>query len=327
VVFGESDTVSHHFWLFHDPASPRHRPGFDGAIQRVYVHLDEAVGRLIDAAGPDTVVGVVSDHGFGGTGTGVVHLNNWLAESGYLHYCRGGGSWMKSAAMHFVPEAWRGALFRRLKGLATRAEGRSRLAGIDWPHTTAWSEELNYFPSIRLNLGGREPEGVVRPSDYAAVREELCRRLETWECVRKAWTRDELYQGKFVSRAPDIVLELELEDGYSHSCLRARGGPSFRRIRPEEHLGGKERGMNGSHRPVGVLLLSEPSDAQAARLEDIAPTVLACLDVPSPPTDGRSLLGRGSAFAATGGERPECPYTREQERILERRLRGLGYYE
>ena len=76
VVFGESDTVSHHFWLFHDAQSPRHRPGFEDAIRRVYVRLDAAVGALIRAAGPDTTVGVVSDHGFGGTGTGVVHLNN-----------------------------------------------------------------------------------------------------------------------------------------------------------------------------------------------------------------------------------------------------------
>src|SRR5207249_1333365 len=27
VVFGESDTVAHHFWRFHDPRSPRHAPG------------------------------------------------------------------------------------------------------------------------------------------------------------------------------------------------------------------------------------------------------------------------------------------------------------
>src|SRR6266404_3595045 len=26
VVFGESDTIAHHFWRFHDPRSPRHAP-------------------------------------------------------------------------------------------------------------------------------------------------------------------------------------------------------------------------------------------------------------------------------------------------------------
>src|SRR5437016_829381 len=51
VVFGESDTVAHHFWRFHDPRSPRHAPGpFAGAIARVYEALDRAAGGA--AAGP-----------------------------------------------------------------------------------------------------------------------------------------------------------------------------------------------------------------------------------------------------------------------------------
>lgn len=55
-VFGESDTVAHHFWLFHDENSPRHLPGPKDAIQRVYERLDEAVGRLVGQAGDDCAV-------------------------------------------------------------------------------------------------------------------------------------------------------------------------------------------------------------------------------------------------------------------------------
>jgi predicted AlkP superfamily phosphohydrolase/phosphomutase len=328
VVFGESDTVSHHFWLFHDANSPRHRPGFEDAIRRVYMRLDAIVGRLVDAAGDDTVVGVVSDHGFGGAGTGVVHLNNWLAAEGYLRFAPGGGSLMKAAALRVVPDRWRGALFRRFQAAATRAESRSRFSGIDWRATRAWSEELNYFPSVRVNLKGREPEGLVAPEEYDRFCEDLCRRLEAWEPVKKAWRREELYSGPYVERAPDIVLELALEGGYSHSCLRSRGGAAFRRIGPDEHLGGKERGMNGTHRPTGILLLSAPVEAASARLEDVAPTVLACLGVPGPPMDGRSLIGLMAPGEATSGvERAAAPYTREQERAIEERLRGLGYFE
>src|SRR5207237_10199849 len=64
VVFGESDTVAHHFWRFHDPRSPRHAPGpFASAIALVYEALDRAVGALLAAAPPDTAGAVVSDHG------------------------------------------------------------------------------------------------------------------------------------------------------------------------------------------------------------------------------------------------------------------------
>jgi len=330
MVFGESDTVSHHFWLFHDPHSPRHQPGFETAIQQVYERLDAAVGCLMDAFG-DAVVGIVSDHGFGGAGTGVVHLNNWLAEHGHLSFDEGAsdsGSPLKRLALAAVPAHWQGALFRKLSGMAAKAESGSRFGGIDWANTRAYSEELNYFPSVRVNLKGREPQGVVEPDDYDGFVEDLCAELETWDCVDRAHPRAAIYDGPFVERAPDIVLVLALENGYSHSCLRARGGPSFRRIGPDEFLGGKERGMNGNHRPEGVLMLSEPIADRPVSLLDVAPTVLSVMGVPAPAMEGRSLLGEGPTAADAGAAvRPEAPYSPTEEREIEERLRALGYLE
>ncbi|MFO7975519.1 MAG: alkaline phosphatase family protein [Candidatus Hydrogenedentota bacterium] len=330
VVFGESDTVAHHFWLFHDPESPRHREGFENAIARVYERLDKTVGRFMDAAGEDVTVGVVSDHGFGGAGTGVVHLNNWLSEQGYLTFADDTGEpLLKRAALKLVPGTWRGALFRRFRRLATRAESASRFGGIDWANTAAWSEELNYFPSVRVNLRGREPQGRVAPEEYEEFRERLCAALRAWEPIANAWRREELFDGPHVERAPDIILELALEKGYSHSCLRARGGPSFRRIGPDEYLGGKERGMNGNHRPTGVLFLSRPTPVGFARLEDVAPTVLAEMGVPAPPMDGASLLAPGvtTDSAAAAEQRKKRPYSDSEAETIERRLRDLGYFE
>lgn len=327
-VFGESDTVAHHFWLHHDPNSPRNRPGFETAIRDVYERLDQAVGRLVDAAGEDTVIGVVSDHGFGGSGTGVVHLNNWLADRGYLAFAPEHGGLMKRLALRLTPESWRGDLFRRFQGLASRAESASRFGGIDWSGTRAWSEELNYFPSIRVNLRGREPRGQVDPADYDAFCHDLCAELEAWDPVAKAWRRDELYDGPYVDRAPDILLEFALEDGYSPSCLRSRGGPSFRRLEPHEHLGGKERGMTGNHRPEGVFLLSEPVAAEHCSLLDVAPTVYAALGTPGPPMEGRPLIGEAAGVAGTGAHATApSPYTPEEAAAVEQRLRELGYFE
>lgn len=327
VVFGESDTVAHHFWMFHDTRSPRFRHGFEDAILRVYERLDAAVGRLIAAAGPDVAVGVVSDHGFGGAGTGVIHINNWLAERGHLAFAPARDSLLKKAALRLVPEQWRGGLFRRFQSAAARAESHSRFAGIDWSNTGAWSEELNYFPSIRINLQGREPEGQVPPDAYDSFCTALCAELEQWGPVKKAWRRGELYAGPCVERAPDIVLELALEDGYSYSCLRSRGGPSVRRIEPDEYLGGKERGMNGNHRSHGVLFLSEPFVAGAARMEDVAPTVLAQLGVAGPAMDGTPLTGDMETADGASYEPAARAYSDEEARILEERLRALGYFE
>jgi predicted AlkP superfamily phosphohydrolase/phosphomutase len=329
VVFGESDTVSHHFWMFHDPDSPRFRPGFENAIRHVYSRLDTAVGRLIAAAGEDVTIAIVSDHGFGGAGTGVVHLNNWLAQEGYLKFLPKRESIMKRAALTLVPTGMRGSLFRRFQGLATRAESFSRFGGIDWNQTTAWSEELNYFPSIRVNLRGREPSGQVNPEDYTAFVQKLCEQLNNWEHIRQASPRTTVFDGPHMNRAPDIILELGLEQGYSHSCLRSRGGPSFRRIQPNEFLGGKERGMNGNHRDTGILILSEPTRATSATLQDIAPTVLARLGVAGPAMDGHALLGESMLRHEdeTGTDTQETPYSPEEQAQIEERLRALGYFE
>ncbi len=326
VVFGETDTVSHHFWMFHDQNSPRHRPGFETAIQSVYQRLDHTVGALMEAAGDDVVVCVVSDHGFGGAGDGVIHINNWLAEQGYLRFRDGaGGSALKRAALRWVPAPWRGSLFRRFSGLATRAETKSRFGRIDWEHTTAWSEELNYFPSVRIN----RPRGMTDTA-YAALITEICARLESWAPVARAWPRETRYHGDYVDRAPDILLELALENGYAHSCLRTPEGDlrPFRRLAPAEYPGGKERGMNGSHRGMGVLLSSEPVTRPNPSLYDITPTVLSVLGVTAPPMDGRPLWGHtpeGTAPPTT--PRAETPYTKEEERLLEAQWRGLGYLE
>ena len=213
--------------------------------------------------------------------------------------------------------------------MATRAESHSRFAGIDFTRTRAWSDELNYFPSVRVNLKGREPDGQIARADYDAFCDDLCAEMESWDVVSRARRREDVYDGPYIDRAPDIILKLALEDGYSHSCIRSRGGPAFRRLQPHEFLGGKERGMTGNHRPKGVLFLSKPTPCGAACLEDIAPTVLSELGVAGPRMDGTSLLDEYveiSETALSGMARP-AGYSADQEREIEGRLRALGYFE
>src|SRR5215468_2993458 len=125
VVFGESATVAHHFWRFHDARSPRYAPGpYADAILRVYRALDSAIGRMLAAAG-DACVAVVSDHGSGGAGDRVVHLNRFLESRGFLGFRAGGGSGARAArrlALRTIPFRLQGSLLRRLPGAAGRLE-------------------------------------------------------------------------------------------------------------------------------------------------------------------------------------------------------------
>jgi predicted AlkP superfamily phosphohydrolase/phosphomutase len=50
-------------------------------------------------------------------------------------------------------------------------------AKIDWSRTIAWGDG-GYYGRLFLNVKGREPQGVVEPANYEAVRDELIAKLE-----------------------------------------------------------------------------------------------------------------------------------------------------
>ena len=334
LVFGEADTVSHHCWPLEDEHSPRRTDAMTGPphpIRRIYEQLDAAVGALLAAADEDTLVLIVSDHGFGGAGIEAVHLNNYLAEQGWLRYGRAVGTPLKTLALRCLPARGRGALFRLFRSAATRAESRARFGGIDWQHTRAWSDELDYFPAVRMNLAGREPQGVVPASEYRHTVEQLCATLESFAPVARARPRDAVYTGPWTTRAPDIIVDLHWKQGYRYSCTRARGGPAVETLHPKNWYGGKEQGNSGVHRNPALLITNHPIISDAPALQDIAPTILHCLGVPLPPMDGAPLFARDDAVLHRDNKDwtppPQKAYTEEEAAILEQRMRSLGYFE
>ncbi|MDP6933167.1 MAG: hypothetical protein QGG40_09635, partial [Myxococcota bacterium] len=365
-LFGESDTVSHHFWRFHDPDSPRHPRGCSSVLRdtiaTVYERLDLALERLVEASAPEWIC-LCSDHGFGGSGVHVLHLNRFLEDAGWLGYQGGRGrrplSWVEPArrwAVGHLPHSWPGRVFRRLpRRSAGRLESAARFGGVDFGSTRAISDEMNYAATIRLNL---PPES----SRHCAVA-ELSERLTSWEVdgqrpVRRVWTREQLYHGPCVERSPELVLELNLREGYTYTLLpsaRVPPGTTWRALSAEDHGGGKGIGMNGSHRQHGLLWLWGPGVkpgvelkagvrpphgcAEGANVEDVAPTLLHLLGVsPVPWMDGRVLVeglhpaeqdspGLDRAFVTTmpGSEADGPGWPVGGERSLRDRLSSLGY--
>lgn len=350
LLFGESDTVAHHFWHCADPGSPRYVPDlgerFGGVLREVYEALDDALGSLL-ALVPDATVLVVSDHGFGGAGAKAVYLNRWLEREGLQcrHATRAGGTpAVMRLASRLVPAAWHRRVFRMGGGRwANRLESRARFAGIDWGRTRAFSEELNYFPSVWLNVRGREPHGTVAPSDYERVRTDVCAAAAGLcdpehgaPVVSRAWRREEIYDGPWLHYAPDVVLELALDGGYSYGCLRtprAPGSAVVRRLGAAELRGGKVSGMSGSHRPAGIFLLVgdhwSSRRQEGVRMVDMAPTMLFACGLQAPAEfDGVTIsygVGTEKPEADPYGYAAETPYSRAEERELESRLRALGY--
>ena len=353
VYFGESDTAAHHLWAHADEASPRHpagTPASDG-LARVYAALDRAVDTLVRKAGTTVELTIVSDHGSGGASDEVLYLNRALAEAGLLTF-RPEASLLEAAtrtakdvALTWLPPALRERLFRfRGALLPSMLESRARFGAIDFDRTVAFSDELNYFPGVWLNVQGREPRGAVAPSELAAIRAEVTAALRS---LRNPWTgepvvhavhpRQALYDGPFTDRAPDLVLELALSNGYSYNLMPTGSAPPgtgpWRRLAPEEHLGRKGRSLPGSHRPRGLFVATGPRITPAGEIDagiaDAAATLLARLDVAAP----ANLAGRvlWEILSETGDTRPLPEATMRRgtgnPAAVEARLRALGYVD
>jgi predicted AlkP superfamily phosphohydrolase/phosphomutase len=347
VVFSESDTVAHHYWRDHDPRSPRHDPGASatrrGAIAAVYERLDAACGELRRAVGEEVPCVVVSDHGFGGAARRVVHLNRRLEECGLLRrapaprglaldaLARHG----RDAALRLLPPKLAQAAFRRARPAAARLESAARFGGFDWAATAAVSEEANTQPGVWIALAGREARGSVARADYERVRREVIDALLDWKLpvglpggaggssggpvVARALPREEVYSGPFVERAPDVVVELALEQGYGLSLVPTAwsqgSAASVHTLEEAELAGGRGRGMNGTHRPEGVFISSRV-DLAPRGIAEVAPTLLHAMGIAwSAPSNPEH----------PSGDRRE--YTPAEQQAVAARLRALGYLE
>ncbi len=143
------DRLHHAFWSQIDALDARHVPGnrYANEGRKYYAFLDTQIGRLLTAAGEDTQVLVVSDHGARPL-LGGICINEWLIEHGYL------------VLQQAYPQA--PTPLSELK--------------VDWSATRAWAEG-GYYARVMLNVQGREPEGCVAPQVAASLRDQLAAEL------------------------------------------------------------------------------------------------------------------------------------------------------
>jgi predicted AlkP superfamily phosphohydrolase/phosphomutase len=372
----ESDFSGHRYWKYYDPGSPQHRPDapeqLRDALPRIYGAIDDALGRIM-AADPEAGVLIFSDHGFGGASTKTVFLNRYLQRQGLLKFAAGaredgslgarmklGGrlavARLKDIGLHYLPERLRTPLLRSMK-IGNQIESRIRFGGIDWRGTVVYSDESPYFPALWINLAGRESAGIVPADKYEETCARVAESLRAWHdpetgqpLVRRVYRREEIYRGEQVARAPDLLIDWNLDNGYSYlsgRSLEDRSGEALRRLAPHEFQSHEMATRGGSHRPNGILMamggpFASGTSVQGASLSDLAPTVLFCQGLGIPhEMEGRVLaetfdprflsanaperLAPGDNQAAAPVEAPADNYTDEEREIIERRLRDLGY--
>jgi predicted AlkP superfamily phosphohydrolase/phosphomutase len=255
-VFDTSDRVQHMFFRHLENGGR-----YAGVIEDLYRRMDELVGLATSHLDNETVVFVLSDHGFCSFRRGV-NLNTWFLRNGYLALQNGA----TESGLYFD--------------------------GVDWSRTTAFTLGLG---GVYLNIRGREASGTVEPGDAARLRRELTERLSALRddeldtgCIRAVYPTSELYKGPYLAEAPDLIVGFA--DGYRTSWDAAVG-----KVSPaifEDNC----KAWSGDHAvdPLlvpGVLFCSRPLDSEDPGIEDLAPTVLSLFGVERPPwMEGKPLF-------------------------------------
>jgi predicted AlkP superfamily phosphohydrolase/phosphomutase len=268
-LFATSDRIQHMFWRFREPGHPANRgeapsPEMARVIEDYYRRCDGIVGEALGYADPETLVMVISDHGFTSFQR-QVDLNRWLHENGYL--ALGGG---------VEPGEGAGDL----------------LKNVDWGRTRAYALGM---AGLYLNFRGREAEGIVGEEEAQGLKEEIAGRLvglmdpdRGVRAIRTAFSREAVYEGPYVDRAPDVLVGCA--PGYRVSGASAMGAVGAQVV--SDNLGR----WSGDHvvDPVtvpGVLFMNAPFREEAPTLVDLAPSILEGLGAPEGSgMEGRSLL-------------------------------------
>jgi predicted AlkP superfamily phosphohydrolase/phosphomutase len=345
-VFTETDAVAHNFWHLMDERHPLHDPDapphLKTAILDVYKAVDQEIGQLLALLPQETHVFVMSDHGVQINTRGALFLKGLMqqmglevqGDTGNRAFTLGRRLW------HLLPRRVREKGSNALLENAPKLRGKMMIGDIDLSRTRAYAYWSGIPQDIWLNVAGRDPQGIVQPgAEYDQITAEITEALlhatdwQTGERLVRAVNRaDQVYHGPYVNRACD--LEVEWTQAFVGDYLRTTY--HGRELLVPEPVPTDTK-MTGQHRREGLLIAAGPNIAAGsplpqAGIEDLAPTFLALMGVPTPGELDGHVLGElvGNA-AATIGAAPEpvavsaAGYTEEEEAAIEARLKDLGY--
>ncbi len=268
-------------------------------LQAVYEATDRAIGRVVEAlpAGADLVVfsptGMAPNTSRADLLPGMVKAI--LTSGAGPGDQRGNALWGIRGA---VPISLRSAFSRAMPSAVNRAlVSRLYFQGMDWTQTRAFAIPGETQGLVRLNLRGRERDGIVEPADAAGLLDEISAGLATFtdpdgtpavaSCERP---QERWPGGARVDQLPDLLVRWTKTVA---DRIHSLSSPAFGTVsRP-----GVGTGWPGNHCDEAWALLLPGSSGsrepvQPPRVVDIAATVCEIVGADATGLSGQPLLER-----------------------------------
>jgi predicted AlkP superfamily phosphohydrolase/phosphomutase len=231
-------------------------PIYNESIHNYYRYIDNEIGQILDLVDEEeTTVYIVSDHGAKKMDGGIC-VNEWLMREGYL----------------------------TLKSQPTTLTAIDKCE-IDWSKTRVWGDG-GYYARIFLNIEGREPQGIVKPGEVEALRDELKAKFEALVDHNGVHTGTRVFKPQEIYKAcngvpPDLVVY------FGDLFWRSVGSVGHGSIYTFDNDTGPD---DCNHAQFGIVIKHDPAVHEGSggrelfglQLMDMAPSILEQLDVPVP---------------------------------------------
>lgn len=312
--------------------------------------IDEHLGKILNT-GCDLII--MSDHGSNRIEC-VFNINTWLEHEGYLNLNLGLMRMLyklginQQSMMRFLSKLRMLELARRILPSAVRqalpdASGEikreAKASKIDWQRSKALASGQG---PIYLNP-------LLDSHDSEALRREIKQKLEALtdpatgkRIIESVYSRDEIYEGKYLAEAPDLIMD------------QAKGVHIPGGIVQREMFAPPQR-WQAENKKVGWLMAYGPNIKRREKIDnvsilDLAPTILHLMDIPIPEDmDGRVLkeifrkdskpanraitsrkleVGEaGKVKRKTESLKRQRQISKEEDEKVKERLRTLGYLD
>jgi predicted AlkP superfamily phosphohydrolase/phosphomutase len=297
LVYGEAHKAGHFFWKYMDPNHPDHvavEPYLRDGIRDIYQLIDTTLGELAKQVTERDNLVIFTEHGMQANYRGDQFVTPILERLGLCAPVQGpqaDAGAVKPEGPGSTGARVRSVLHKLLKQVAPESVVRKlrhrfgASSHIDWSRNRVFQLPTDRNTFLRVNLRGREPEGIVAPGkeydDLLSQIESEFRALVNVDtgrpAVQEVYKIHRLCPGPRVNELPDLGILWRTE-----APIATVESPRLGRF----HVPVQEE-RTGNHRPGGFMLARGPGIRRQARslnahLLQLPPTLLALHGVAPP---------------------------------------------